>query len=70
VAAWGARGRVRERELLAYLAAPSVAEGPTLVSSHALSGRVVRRKPATRSRAAAVSSQPSTGHSFQATSPL
>ena len=60
----------RRGELPDYLAAPSVAEEPTFSASQVLSGRVVRRKPATRSRAAAVSSQPSTGHSFQATSPL
>src|SRR5262252_1125456 len=54
----------------AYLATPSVAEGPTFSASHVLSGRVARRRPVTRSMAAAVASQPSTGHSFQATIPL
>src|SRR5215510_2087972 len=50
-----------------YRPVPALAEGPTFSASHALSGRVARRKPVTRSRAAAVSSQLSTGHSFQAT---
>ena len=49
---------------------PGPASGPTCVPSHLLSGRVVRRKPATLPRAAAVSSQGSTGHWFQATTPL
>ena len=49
---------------------PGPASGPTFVPSHLLSGRVVRRKPATLPRAAAVSSHGSTGHWFQATTPL
>ena len=67
---YGPSGTLADESSRTYLAAPPVADGPTFCASHALSGRVARRKPVTRSRAAAVSSQLSTGHSFQATMAL